>query len=371
MKVLFISNDKAIFDAGSSVRTRMKSYADAIGTLHIVGRARHRVEETDGSLLLHGYPLPAFLALCMFEGIVRRLVRKEQIEVVSVQDPFEYGWIGMRAVTGTGAKLHVQLHTDVYSPWFFRGSFATACINRIRLFLAETVLPRADRIRVVSRRIEATLRNRFGDRLPPVSLLPIPPSVVVPPRKELPKHPFSFVFMAVSRLEEEKRIPDLFHALFKVQRRYPHAGLIVVGDGRLRTKLMQQAHVCCKPGSIMFLPWQDDVLALLQSAHAFVQASAYEGYGRTFVEAALAHVPIVSTDVGIMGEVFEHQKEALLCAPGDIATLARNMETIIEDERMRVMLPMAAKQKVESHLALYADQPRLIAEDLAQAIKKA
>ena len=36
IKVLFISNDPAIFDAESSVRARMRAYAKEIGTLHII-----------------------------------------------------------------------------------------------------------------------------------------------------------------------------------------------------------------------------------------------------------------------------------------------------------------------------------------------
>lgn len=367
MKVLFISNDKAIFEEGSPVRARMREYARAIGSLHIIGRSKCRVALHDGPLVLHGYPLGALGAFVFFPGIARTLIKAEGIEIVSAQDPFEYGHVALAAVEGTGAKLHVQIHTDVFSPWFVRGSLLTRMVNRLRRTLADRVLQRADAIRVVSVRIKESLSQRY-DNLAPISILPIPPSLSLPQKVDLPPHPFSFTFVALSRFEEEKRIPDLFRALFRVQRRYPHTGLLLIGEGRLLQRLRREARTCCRPGSVLFLPWRADALSLLQSAQAFAQASAYEGYGRTLIEAALAGVPIVSTNVGIVGEVLVPEADVLASEPGDVAGLANNMERLIEDERLRVMLPMSAKAKARAHVTSFEPQPERIAEDLARTL---
>ena len=54
MKVLFISNDPTIFDAGSAARARMRAYAALIGELHIVSAAPgDAAEVNEGSLYLH------------------------------------------------------------------------------------------------------------------------------------------------------------------------------------------------------------------------------------------------------------------------------------------------------------------------------
>lgn len=371
MKALFIANDKAIFEAGSPVRKRMRQYAEAIGELHILGRAKRNVEEKDGPLHLHGREGNAFYALAFFPKIARTLIDHHGIEVVSAQDPFEYGRIAARAVLGTKAKLHLQIHTDLFSPWFVRGNIATGLMNRVRLRLADELIPKADGIRAVSKRIKDSLVARYRERLPLTSVLPIPPSEELPHQESLPAHTFSFSLVALSRFEEEKRIEDIFRALFRVQRRYPKTGLFLIGAGRMEKELKEKASHCCRPDSVIFLPWRDDALSLLQSAHAFIQASAYEGYGRTLIEAALAKVPIITTDVGIVGEVLKAGEDALVSPVGDIGALAKNIELAIEDERLRLMLPLSAQDTARAHIRAYADQPKRIAEDLARVIKKA
>lgn len=371
MKVLFIANDRAIFEAGSPVRERMRAYANEIGELHILGRASKTVEEEEGALRLHGRSGGVFFALAFFPRLARSLIHTHGIEVVSAQDPFEYGRIAALAREGTKAKLHLQIHTDLFSPWFVRGNMLTALCNSVRLRIADELIPKADGIRVVSKRIQDSLVARYGNALPPTSVLPIPPSLVLPPKEPLPPHPFTFTLVALSRLEEEKRIEDLFHALFKVQRRYPQTGLFVIGAGKMQRQLEEKAKHCCRPESVIFLPWRDDALALLQSASAFVQASAYEGYGRTLIEAALAKVPIVTTDVGIVGEVLRPGEDMLVSPPGDREALAKNIALVIEDERLRLMLPLSAYETAQAHVASYDNQSKRIAEDLARTLTSA
>jgi len=57
MKVLFISNDKTIFDTKSGARERMRSYAAAIGELHIVSLGEETADTQDGKLFLHSLSL--------------------------------------------------------------------------------------------------------------------------------------------------------------------------------------------------------------------------------------------------------------------------------------------------------------------------
>ncbi|HUY05360.1 MAG TPA: glycosyltransferase, partial [Candidatus Paceibacterota bacterium] len=173
MKVLFVSNDPAIFDATSAARVRMREYAAAIGELHIVSAApRSAREEEDGPLRLH--PIRAWKVF-RIRALSRRahdLILEHGIEVVSAQDPFEHGLAALRAAAGTPAKLHIQVHTDFLSPWFVRdGNWRSASVrmpllNRWRRRVADGVLPRAAGIRVVSERIKSSLVARYGSTIP-------------------------------------------------------------------------------------------------------------------------------------------------------------------------------------------------------------
>lgn len=380
MKALFISNDPSIFDPTSSARERMRVYAGTIGTLYVLSRAQthearaYQTGVQEGGLILMAVSGGKLTSLAALLRTARRLITTEGIEIVSAQDPFEYGWIAMRAVAGTNAKLHIQVHTDFCSSWFLRSGVmrsarvAVPLLNRLRVKIADRVLTKADGIRVVSARIADALTARYGKSIASISVIPIMVSELLPSKVELPPHQFSFALLTASRLEPEKRVEDIIDALARIKDRYPAAGLIIVGDGRSRTSLVARARVHGLNDRVLFIGWRSDVLGLMQSAQAYIQASAYEGYGMTLIEAALARIPIITTDVGIVGEVFTGYEDVLVAPPGDPAALAVHIMSLIEDVQARKSLVISAERKAKEHLRQVGDQPARVAENLARTI---
>ena len=242
-------------------------------------------------------------------------------------------------------------------------------LNRIRLRIADQVLPSANGIRVVSERIKESLAARYPS-LPPVSVIPVSVEQEAPEAIPLPDHGFSFAFVTAGRLEPEKRIEDILMALGKIAQRFPSVGLVIIGDGSERRKLEMLAKKLGLSARVVFAGEQGTkAWGMMRSAHAYIQASAYEGYGRTLIEAALARLPIITTDVGIVGEVFKGYEQVLATPPGDTQNLAALMTALISDQQLRRSLVLNAEAAVQEHLAHYPDQPRLIAEDLAKAVQ--
>ena len=120
---------------------------------------------------------------------------------------------------------------------------------------------------------------------------------------------------------------------------------------------------------VIFLGDRPDARALMASAQAFIQASAYEGYGRTLIEAALAKVPILTTDVGIVGEVFKGYEEVLSVPVADPTALSLGIVGVIEDNAVRYQLPLRAEEAVRAHLASVGDIPARIYADLAHTLE--
>jgi glycosyltransferase involved in cell wall biosynthesis len=356
MNILFISNDPMIFEEGSAVRLRMRAYADEVaktgGTLHILSRAKRTIEGTDGPLALHGISGNKILALLRMKARARKLVRTQNIAVVSAQDPFEHGWIAARAVRDTNAKLHIQLHTDAFSPWFVRSGIARSprvrvpVLNRLRLRLADIVLPRANGVRIVSSRIQDSLIARYGDTFAPASVIPIHVDSTIPPNVPLPE--------------------PILYALAGLKDAYPAVGLMIVGSGSERGTLERLVHTLGIAERVRFLGTRTDARGLMQSAQAYIQASAYEGYGITLIEAALARLPIITTDVGIVGEVFKGNEDVLSAPPGDPAQLLLNIRRLVEDSALRIQLPMRAEAAAKQHLASVRTTPADIIADITR-----
>ncbi len=378
IKALFISNDPTIFQSGSEARARMREYAKTIGELHIVSSAPFGTSPTsDGPLFL--YPVTAW-RIFRIRALAHRahaIIVEKGIEVVSAQDPFEHGLVALRATRGTQAKLHIQVHTDFLSPWFVRsGNWRSPTVrmpllNRFRRRMADKVLPKADGIRVVSERVKESLIARYGTRIKDPSVIPITVDIRVPEAVRLPNHPFTFSLIAVGRLEREKRIKDILAALKLVVAHYQMVGLFIVGEGRERGRLERMTRRLGLEKHVVFLGHRPDARGLMRSAHVFIQASAYEGYGRTLIEAALAKVPIVTTDVGIVGEVFKGYEDVLSVPVADPTALSLSIVGILEDTSVRMELPMHAEETARTHLEAQGNLAERIRDDLARALHNA
>lgn len=367
MNILFISNDPKIFKVDSEVRGRMRAYARVFGELHIISPAALGTEEVHEENL-HLYPVfsSRLLRIWVLTRKAKKLIRGKNIEIVSAQDPFEHGLAALKAVEGTSAKLHIQVHTDFLSPWFTRsGNWRSPQVhmpflNRMRIRWADRVLPHAQGIRVVSERVKASLIERYGERIAEPAVIPVSIDSALPPPGRLPAHRFTFVLMTIGRLEPEKRIEDILAALKLVTEHYPMAGLCIVGNGRERKRLEDTVHSLHLERNVLFLGDRSDARALLSQAHVYIQASAYEGYSRTLLEAALARVPIITTDVGIVGEVFKGYEEVLAVPVADPTALSLAIVGILEDSGVRQGLIVHAEAAAHAHLESVGDiQTRL------------
>lgn len=375
MRVLIVANDPSLFSAESAVRARMREYASHMEELHVLSQSPSNAEDVvEGGLYLHALPGGRILSLMQMEAAASGLVTRYGIEVISAQDPFEHGFIASRVAKAFSLPLHIQIHTDFLSPWFARsGVFRSMrvhmpALNKVRQRIADKVLPQAKGIRVVSKRIADSLVERYGNTLAPVEILPIAVHVDDVPKAPLPAPAFAFSLITVSRLEPEKRIEDIIMAVGRIARLFPSVGLYVVGAGRERYRLELLAKRLGLFSRVIFLGERADARGLMKSASAYIQASAYEGYGLTLLEAALARIPIITTDVGIVGEVFKGYEDVLSAPPGDPAALALHINGLVGDHQARLKLVMSAEHTARNYLATLGDQPLRIVENMKKVL---
>ena len=112
-------------------------------------------------------------------------------------------------------------------------------------------------------------------------------------------HDEAFVWIAMSRLDPEKRVPTLLDAFDRLRRRTSRpVGLVVFGHGPLRARCERRAATI--PGAVLagFEPDRDAMARGLASADGFVHGSAAETYGLGVAEAICAGLPVVVPDRG-------------------------------------------------------------------------
>lgn len=301
-----ISTDRKIFEKGSAVALRQIEYAKGYEEVHIIVFTDKSFSETTLGGNIWVYPTRSGAKWkYVFDALKlgRFITEKRGITDVTCQDPFETGLVGALVKSRHPVRLELQIHTDLGSVNFQKFNF----LNRIRMLISKFTLGKADKVRVVSKRI----RDYVAMRTDPSKIEVRPIFVDVEKIKSTPitvdlhkKYPqFSKIVLVASRLEPEKNISLAIQGFKLVLEKIPQAGLIVVGAGSEEGKLKNLVKTLGINNSVVFEGWQNDLASYYKTSDCFLVTSLYEGYGMTFVEANTVGCKIVSVDVGIAREV--------------------------------------------------------------------
>ncbi|MFJ6623295.1 glycosyltransferase [Kitasatospora sp. NPDC091335] len=159
----------------------------------------------------------------------------------------------------------------------------------------------------------------------------------------------------IGAIAPEKRL-DL---ALDVLDRLPDVRLAIAGDGPLRETLARHPAAA----RAHFLGPLPDPAPLYRAADALLLTSDSEGVPGALIEAALAGVPAVATDVGWVREVVRDGATGALVAPGDPLALAEALGKVLAVNRAG--LGAAARAHALEHFELGAvvdDWQRLVAE---------
>jgi len=158
----------------------------------------------------------------------------------------------------------------------------------------------------------------------------------------------------VGRLTAVKRPDRLIEAMALVLDRRPDAVLAIAGEGELLEETRSRAEPLGE--SVRFLGWQRDIAGLYAAADCMVLTSDNEGMPVTLIEAAMAGVPSVTTDVGSAREVVLDGVTGLVVAP-DAAAVADGLVRLLDND-LRHRMGAAARARAEAEF----DTRRLITD---------
>ncbi len=332
MKILFIGTDVKIFEPGSSVHERFVGFSSLGEEVHIViarpslQRSVYRVAEN-----VHAYPTTQtgrFFALIKSFFVGYGIINKDKKSdwVISVQDPFEQGWVGYVLSKIFRKPLHVQVHTDMLSPFFLRNSF----FNRPRVLFLKPVLRSAKRIRVDALRMKDSLVNQFkidADKIDVLQIYIDVPAMLSGSSERLVDGDY---ILYVGRFEPEKNVESIIRGFAKAAPLIPSLKLVLLGGGALVGEYKDIAYKLGISDRIIIVPWSNNVGAYMRHAKALVLASWFEGFALVLVEALLNDCPIITTDVGAVGGIIP-KEYANIFSQDDAESLVLQIQRVIEN----------------------------------------
>lgn len=362
MRVISIGTDQQVLIPGTAAHERMRHYATLVDELRIivytpqegtfptepVSIAPHATAQGTHSRSKVHFLFDAYRCARAYIGAA------SQEWIVTTQDPFEVGFLGYWLHRRVGIPWHAQVHTDFLSDAFVRCSWR----HRLQAMIARHFLPHASRVRVVSNRLHDGLVRMCPALQDRIDVLPIFVDTKRMQKKTVENSVrtnlsgYDEVVLVPSRLAPEKRVGDVIDAFRLIAAKHPKTVLLIVGDGTCKKNLMRQAHGLPQ---VVFVGWTEDMLAYYETAALVVVSSAFEGYGRTLLEAHAAGVPVVTTDVGIAREIVETPGDGRIVPVGDVAALAQGVSDVLIEVRTGMVhpRPLGPQRSLENYLAAY------------------
>ncbi|MEQ9412084.1 MAG: glycosyltransferase [Fuerstiella sp.] len=167
----------------------------------------------------------------------------------------------------------------------------------------------------------------------------------------------------VGRLAPQKRLIDLVWAFHLLHQVVEDAALVLVGDGPDRHQLAEFARSVGCRDRVFFTGHRQDASHIIPQFNAFCLPSAFEGMSNSLMEAMLAEVPVIVSDISSNLELVTHETTGLVVPLGDSVALGRAAVRLLQEQGLADRLATAAaehvrtvhsvEQLVRRHLELY------------------
>jgi glycosyltransferase involved in cell wall biosynthesis len=327
--------------------------------LRAVGRLQNGVQ-VEGVPALPLLPPYSDVRVSLLSGPrVARLLDRFRPDVVHLQDHYPL----CRSVLGAARRRDVPvLATNHFLPESMLPYIPLPgwCRPRIEGLLWKTaldVLNRADLVTAPSRTAAQILRERGLRVAVHVVSCGVDVERFVPDpgvdrrgvRYRYGLDPEATLFLYVGRLDREKRLEILLHALTRLDRRNLH--LAMVGQGRHRAALLGLVERLGLARRVAFLGYVPggDLPALLSSADVFAMPSDAELLSIATLEAMASGRPILAADAQALPELVQPGANGILFRPGDVESAARGIAALADHREDWARMGAASRARALPH----------------------
>jgi O-antigen biosynthesis protein len=164
----------------------------------------------------------------------------------------------------------------------------------------------------------------------------------------------AIVISAVANLHAYKGHADLLRAMHSVRRDMPEWILLAVGrdiDGN-QARLETLSDELGIRHQVRFLGQRTDIPTILSAADIHVSCSHTEGLPNNILEAMCAHLPVVATAVGGVGELIVDRQTGILVPPNDPIKLGQAILALARAKGDRRRMGELGRKRIATHFAI-------------------
>lgn len=160
-----------------------------------------------------------------------------------------------------------------------------------------------------------------------------------------------FELVVTRNLEAIYGIDTAIRAAALLREHIPGLRLSIAGTGPLADELSQLADRLGLGDCVSFVGRlePEEVAALYRRAAVFLNPARVDNMPNSVLEALASGLPVVSSNVGGVPFIVEHETSALLVEPGDPAAMAQAVRRLHDDPALAAMLAQAGLRQVSAY----------------------
>lgn len=168
-------------------------------------------------------------------------------------------------------------------------------------------------------------------------------------REELNLSSNDLIIISIGRLVKRKGFDQAIRAIAGLQ--HENVKYLLIGQGPEETDLKNLAKQLKVQDKVVFLGYQpeDKKFQYLANADIYLLSSLHEGFGICLMEAMYSGLPIVATDNGGQADLLEEGRNALFAPTGDYKELARRIDAIAVDKKLRIAMGENNKKDIRRY----------------------
>lgn len=358
IKILVIGNDALLLDGQSNSYERALTYSSLVEKYDVV-----TVAKTSSELIVNeGFRVFGVNSVCKIITYIKLWVKINNLgkynhyDLVTTQDPFEFGLLGYLFAKKYKCVLQLQVHGD-----FFDNKYQywkkLSLINQVKYLLGKFLITKADNIRVVSKRIYNSLIDL---QVSPNNISVVPVVFNQPALTSEKKYNSELKLIFVGRLAKEKNILMLLRSVNECFKNNIKLNLRIVGDGEEKEKIKKFIVDNNLTGNVELISWANNLDAQYLWADIIVLCSWYEGWGRVIIDAGAYGVVPVMTNVGCAGELVVNNKNGLVVECNDEVGLQNAIMVLNNNHDQLHQMSNSIKETIDVYLKNYNYLDKLV-----------
>ena len=158
------------------------------------------------------------------------------------------------------------------------------------------------------------------------------------------------IILFMGRLVFEKGVQHLINSMKKILTYYHDSKLVIAGKGGMMDELKAQVEALGISDKVYFTGYLNakEVAKIYKCSDVAVFPSTYEPFGIVALEAMLAGVPTVVSDVGGLNEIVTHGEDGMKSYAGNPESLADSILHLLYNPETCDNIVKKAKQKVKN-----------------------